>query len=137
MSADDSVARSVSRRSMDAASGKRRDEWLALFHEDAIVEDPVGVSPLDPSGTGHRGLDAIAAFYDSTVAVADSLGFDIRDSFACGGEVANVGTVFTEIGGQVMSSEGVFVYRVDGAGLIRSLRAFWEFDRALATLRPR
>jgi hypothetical protein len=30
----------------------------------------------------------------------------------------------------------VFVYRVGPDGLIRSLRAFWEFDRAMKTLRP-
>ncbi|MGB6180718.1 MAG: nuclear transport factor 2 family protein [Rhodococcus sp. (in: high G+C Gram-positive bacteria)] len=130
------LAREAGRRSMAAASAKNKDEWLALFRSDALIEDPVGVSPLDDTGRGHRGTDEISAFYDKTVAATDSLRFDIRDSFACGNEVANVGVIVTEIGGYVMESEGVFVYRVDEYGLIASLRAFWEFDRAMATMRP-
>ena len=34
---------------------RKRDEWLALFADDAVVEDPVGPSLFDPTGKGHRG----------------------------------------------------------------------------------
>ena len=34
-----------------------------------------------------------------------------------------------------MDTEGVFVYKVDADGLIVSMRAFWETERAMATLR--
>lgn len=129
-------ARVASRRSMDAAGRGAKDEWVALFAEDGVVEDPVGVSMFDPSGDGHHGREAIAAFWDRTIARAERLEFDIRDSFAAGDEVANVGTITAFLpGGARVDTEGVFVYRVDADGLILSMRAFWETDRAMATLR--
>jgi len=121
---------------MDAVGRRAKDEWLALFAEDAVVEDPVGPSHFSPDGTGHRGKGAIAAFWDASVAITDRLEFDIRDSFACGNEVANVGVITATVGGGTRTdSEGVFVYRVNADGLIVSLRAFWEMDRAMGTLR--
>jgi steroid delta-isomerase len=129
-------ARTASRRSMDAVTRGAKDEWLALFAEDGVVEDPVGVSMFDPTGNGHRGRDAIAAFWDMTIANVERFHFDIRDSFAAGDEVANVGTITTHlVGGSVVDTEGVFVYRVNADGLILSMRAFWEAERATATLR--
>jgi len=40
---------------MEAVLRRSKEDWLALFAEDAIVEDPVGTSMFDPDGTGHRG----------------------------------------------------------------------------------
>jgi steroid delta-isomerase len=129
-------ARAASRRSMDAVMRGAKEEWLALFAEDAVVEDPVGPSMFDEEGAGHHGRAAIAAFWDKAIALAERFEFDIRDSFAAGSEVANVGTISAFLpGGMRIDTEGVFVYRVDDAGLILSLRAFWETERAMATAR--
>jgi ketosteroid isomerase-like protein len=129
-------ARSASRRSMDAVTRGAKEEWLTLFAEDAVVEDPVGVSMFDPTGNGHHGKEAIAAFWDMTIANAERFAFDIRDSFAAGNEVANTGTITAFLpGGSIVDTEGVFVYKVNEDGLIVSLRAFWETERAMATLR--
>jgi steroid Delta-isomerase len=129
-------ARTASRRSMDAVTRGAKEEWLALFAEDGVVEDPVGVSMFDPTGNGHHGHAGIGAFWDMTIANVERFEFDIRDSFAAGNEVANVGTITTFLpGGSVVDTEGVFVYRVNDDGLIVSMRAFWEVERAMATLR--
>ncbi|MQA83916.1 MAG: nuclear transport factor 2 family protein [Streptosporangiales bacterium] len=129
-------ARAASQRSMEAVARKAKDEWLALFAPDAVVEDPVGPSPLDPEGAGHHGSDGIAAFWEATVAGVERFEFVIKDSFAAGDEVANVGTITAFLPGNMrIDTEGVFIYRVDSTGLIWSMRAYWEFDRALATLR--
>ena len=129
-------ARTASRRSMDAVSRGAKEEWLALFAEDGIIEDPVGKSMFDPTGNGHRGRDKISAFWDMTIANVERFEFDIRDSFAAGNECANVGTITTFLpGGSRVDTEGVFVYRVNDDGLILSMRAFWEVERAMATLR--
>jgi steroid delta-isomerase len=129
-------ARAAAARSMDAVRRGAKDEWLALFADDAVVEDPVGPSIFDPSGAGHHGKAAISAFWDKAIALAERIEFDVVDSFAAGCEVANVGTISTFLpGGVRVDAEGVFVYRVDGAGLISSLRAFWETERAMATMR--
>jgi ketosteroid isomerase-like protein len=122
------TARDLARRSQAAAGAKDREGWLRLFADDAVVEDPVGASPLCPDGQGHRGPAAIAAFYDNVIGRVDGLRFEIERSYLCGDEVADVGTIhMTLAGGQVTGVRGVFTYRSDGAGRIAALRAFWEF----------
>ena len=129
-------ARTASRRSMEAVSRGAKEEWLALFAEDGVVEDPVGVSMFDEAGKGHHGRDAIAAFWDLAIAGVERFEFVMRDSFAAGDEVANVGTITAFLpGGVRVDTEGVFVYKVNADGLIASMRAFWETERAMATLR--
>ena len=112
-----------------------REEWLALFADDAIVEDPVGVSFLDPEGRGHSGREAIAAFWDRTIR-GNRVEFDIHHSYAAGNEVANTGTITTTLpDGTKAAVEGTFVYKVNAEGRLVSLRAFWETDK-LALTRP-
>ena len=48
-------ARDVSLRSMTAVENGDREGWLSLFAPDGVVQDPIGVSALDPTGLGHRG----------------------------------------------------------------------------------
>ncbi|KAA5825910.1 nuclear transport factor 2 family protein [Saccharopolyspora hirsuta] len=130
-------ARDAALKSMSAVARGAKDEWVALFAPDGVVEDPVGPSIFDPDGCGHHGHDGIAAFWDLAIAQADRIEFHIHDSFAAGSEVANVGRISTFLpDGSTMDAEGVFVYHVAGSGLIRSMRAFWEFDRAMKTVRP-
>jgi ketosteroid isomerase-like protein len=135
MADEEHPARAMSKRSMDAVKRKAKDEWLALFADDGYVQDPVGVSPLDESGEGHHGHDAIGAFWDATIATLEDVGFEIHDSFAAGDECANVATILAHLpGGLVMRTEGVFIYRLDADGKLQSLRAIWEWDRAMATI---
>ncbi|RDI69041.1 nuclear transport factor 2 family protein [Nocardia pseudobrasiliensis] len=131
-----SVARSVSRALHAAVEAGDKDAWLEMFAADAVVEDPVGPSDFDPKGRGHRGLEEISAFWDKAIAHNDSIEFLIADSFACGNEVAFTGTVRSSSGGQTLDAEGVFTYRVNEAGKIIALRAFWEFERTVRTIRP-
>ena len=104
-------ARAMAIRSIQCVEGKDREGWLSLWADDAVIQDPVGVSPLDPEGLGHRGTEAITAFYDKVIAPVD-LRFQIRQSFACGDECANVGTITTKLGG--MTGVWVISYRGDG-----------------------
>jgi ketosteroid isomerase-like protein len=128
-------ARLASQRSAAAVQAKDKDAWLALFADDAVVQDPVGKSFLDETGEGHRGLEAIGAFFDNNIAPVESIRFELHDSFAAGDEVANVATIHMTLpGGATSRCEGVFVYRVRDDGKLVSLRAFWEVDRMMATL---
>jgi len=114
---------------MAAVESRDRQAWLALFSADAVVEDPIGPSMFDPEGTGHRGTDAIAAFYDNVIAVNESIAFTIRQSFLCGDEAANVGVIrITFPGGSAVEVDGVYIYRRSPDDRISSLRAFWEPD---------
>jgi ketosteroid isomerase-like protein len=129
-------AREAARRSMEAVHRKDRQAWLDNFAEDAVVEDPVGRSPFDPDGKGHRGKAAIAAFWDRVIGPNRVL-MDVRQSYAGGDEVANVGTITAVLpNGAATQVEGVFVYRVGAGGKLVSLRAFWELARLRAVPPP-
>ena len=98
---------------MAAVEAGDREAWLALFSDDAVVEDPVGPSMFDPDGKGHHGREAIAAFYDNVIGVNESIRFAIRDSYLCGDEVANVGTIRINFAaGGAVEVDGVYCYRV-------------------------
>ena len=134
MSEKEHPARVASKRSMSCAERKAKEEWLSLFADDAIIEDPVGRSPLDKEGKGHRGKQALSAFYDRHIAVSGRR-FEITDSFACGQEVANVGKIHIVFpDGKEALCEGVFVYKVDEEGKIVALRNYWEWDRMMRTM---
>jgi|SRR5450759_4423044 steroid Delta-isomerase len=124
------TARDLARRSQAAVGAKDRDGWLGLFAADAVVQDPIGPSPFDPDGTGHRGREAIAAFYDTVIAPSERITFEIEHSYLCGDEVADVGVIRTTLAGgrHVAVVRGVYTYRSDGAGRLAALRAYWEFD---------
>ncbi|WP_328617925.1 nuclear transport factor 2 family protein [Amycolatopsis sp. NBC_00355] len=129
-------ARRAALASMTAVTAGDKDAWLALFAADGVVEDPVGPSMFDETGKGHHGHDGISAFWDKTIGNVERFEFVIRDSHAAGDEVANVGTITTYLpGGYRVDTDGVFVYRVGDDGLITSMRAFWETERAMATAR--
>jgi ketosteroid isomerase-like protein len=112
-----------------------KEDWLALFAPDALIEDPVGPSFLDPDGKGHRGEEGISAFWDSYVGMIREFAFHITDSFANGPCCANVTAITTTLeDGSTMTIDCVLIYTVDDHGLITSLRAHWEPERALATI---
>lgn len=132
----DHPARRISQRSYDLVSRKQKEEWLTLFSDDAVIEDPVGPSFFDEEGAGHHGKAGLSAFWDMAIAPIKEFRFTIRDSFANGDACANVGTFSTVLGdGTLADTDLIAVYRLDDAGLIRSMCAHWEVDRTMATLR--
>ena len=108
-----------------------REGWLSLFADDAVVQDPVGESPLDPTGQGHRGRDAIGNFYDTVIAPGTMEKFEITSSHPAGDECANVVDIRNVLGDQVMEMRMVVVYRANDAGKLVSLKAYWDFNKAL------
>jgi steroid delta-isomerase len=112
---------------------KNKVKWLDLFADDALLEDPVGVSLLDPTGRGHRGKQAIGRFWESIV-TGSEFEYTIHRSFACGDECANHwqgGGRFPD--GTAYETHIMGFYRVDGAGKLISIRAF--YDRSILTER--
>jgi steroid Delta-isomerase len=132
----DHPARRASQRSYSAVARKAKEEWLALFSDDAVLEDPVGPSFFDPKGEGHQGKEGISAFWDLAIAPVVEFRFTIRDSFANGNACANIGTFSTRMeDGTRADTDLIAVYRLDDDGLIRSMAAHWEVERTMATLR--
>lgn len=131
----DNAAHEAGKRSRDAVIARDKDAWLAVFADDAIVEDPIGPSHFDPDGKGHRGRDAISAFWDKAIAPTDKIEFNFVDTFQCGNEEANVGNIVITTAGYQVTAEGVFTYKADDDGKLAALRAYWEVDRATASAR--
>ena len=131
---DDHPARVAGERSRAAVARGDREAWLALFADDAIVEDPIGVSPLDPTGKGHRGKAAIAAFWDGVImrVPGTRIEFDYHTQYAVGDECACVGSLTNHFpNGGSYRVEGVFVYRVNAEGRLVSLRTYWEHQKGV------
>ncbi len=128
------LAQEASRKSGKYVVEGARQAWLDLFADDALVQDPVGVSPLDPSGLGHQGKKAIAAFWD--MAMPNGIAsFEIRESHPAGDSCANVVTLSNKLpDGTVVSTDCVAVYTANDAGKIVSLRAYWDFSKLAAQL---
>ncbi len=61
----------ANQKSILLAAEGNKDAWLALYAEDALLQDPVGISPLDPEGKGHHGKSAIEIFWDTIIAPAN------------------------------------------------------------------
>lgn len=125
-------ARRAALLSREYVHSKNRAGWLGLYAEDAVIEDPIGPSPMDPQGRGHRGAAAREAFWDNFIAPAD-IHIDILDSYAAGSEVANHVIIKVHMGlgeGRSLQQEvhGVITYKVDEEGRLLALRAYWEID---------
>ncbi|MCL2544173.1 MAG: nuclear transport factor 2 family protein [Nocardioidaceae bacterium] len=133
---DPHPAREASQRSYSAVAKGDLAEWLTVYAEDAVIEDPVGPSMFDPEGKGHRGHAGISAFWEKAIAPIARFEFDIHDSFANPGSntCANIGRIRTSFpDGSYTTTELIMVYEVHEDGRVRSMRAFWEPERAMAT----
>ena len=113
--------------SRDYAVAKDKQNWLDLFAEDAIVQDPIGKSPLDPDGTGHKGKGAIEKFYDTVIANGN-IEFNILESIPCAEECANFAEIKNIVGDEKIETKMIVIYRVNSDDKIVSLRAFWDYQ---------
>ena len=114
--------------SRDYAVAKDKQNWLDLFAEDAIVQDPIGKSPLDPIGDGHKGKEAIEKFYDTVIANGN-IEFNILESIPCADECANFAQIINVVGDVKIETKMIVIYRANSDNKIVSLRAFWDYEK--------
>ena len=114
--------------SRDYAVAKDKENWLALFTKDALVQDPIGKSPLDPEGNGHKGIAAIEKFYDTVIANGD-IEFTIIESIPCADECANYAQIVNLVGDIKIETKMIVIYRINSNNKIESLRAFWDYQK--------
>ncbi len=135
---DDHPARLASMRSYSAVARGDLAEWLTVYAEDAVLEDPVGPSMFDEHGQGHHGHAGLAAFWELAIAPISTFEFEIDDSFAnpAGNTCANIGRIRTAFSdGSSTTTDLIMVYVVDDAGLVSSMKAYWEPERTMASFR--
>jgi len=138
MMSEQHPAKRVSLLSREYVHSHNKAGWLGLFSEDAIIEDPIGVSPIDEAGKGHRGVAAREAFWENNIANSD-IKIVIHQSYAAGLECANIVTLNTILtfGGKTYSQEvnGIFTYQVNEAEQLVALRGYWEVDEMMKTIK--
>ena len=135
---DPHPARAASQRSYSAVAKGDLAEWLTVYAEDAVLEDPVGPSMFDPEGKGHHGHAGISAFWEQAIAPIDKFDFQINDSFANPGSntCANIGRIITSFAdGSSTTTDMIMVYVFDDDGRVKSMKAFWEPERTMASFR--
>ncbi len=130
---EEAPAMLAAHRSWSAVQRKAKKDWLGLMAEDVCIEDPIGVSPLDPVGKGQCGKEAVSAFWDRNIAPS-AIRIEAHRSFVAGRESAHLLTLTTTFpNGGSMTVTGIFTYRVNDAGQLVSLRGFWEMKDAQVT----
>lgn len=120
----------ASESSWRAVQSHDREGWLALMADDIVVEDPIGQAVTNPDGTGVKGKEALAAFYDANIG-PNQLTVTREASFPSSSpnEIAYILVLRTEFpNGYVATVRGVFTYKVDDAGLITNLRGYWNIE---------
>jgi hypothetical protein len=135
---EENPARRVSLMSRQFVHSHDKQGWLGMFAEDGKIEDPIGPSPLDPEGKGHKTPAEREAFWDSNIANSD-IKITIHDSYAVGNEVANHVTldIVIPLGEKKYQQQtnGIFTYTVDDQGKLLALRGYWHWDESMQTMR--
>ncbi|WP_204081180.1 ketosteroid isomerase family protein [Mycobacterium riyadhense] len=125
-----SPALAASQSSWRCVQAHDREGWLALMADDVVIEDPIGKSVTNPDGTGVKGKDGVASFYDTNIA-ANQLTITCEETFPSSSpnEIAHILVLDSRFEGEFTSSvRGVFTYRVNDAGLITSMRGYWNLE---------
>ena len=135
METRENLAVKANKKSIEYAMAGNKDAWLALYTEDAVVCDPVGVSAMDPSGQGHRGKAAIEAFWDTVIGPA-SLTITPHRRWVSGEHSCCVHQVArNDMGdGNFTECDMLAVYTVNEEGLLTAMSAYWDFDDMMAQL---
>jgi len=123
-------ALAASQSSWRCVQAHDREGWLALMADDVVIEDPIGKAVTNPDGTGVRGKDGVAAFYDNNIA-ANRLTITCEETFPSSSphEIAHILSLRSKFDNGVTSTvRGVFTYRVNDAGLITNMRGYWNLD---------
>ncbi len=119
-------------QSTQLASEGNKEAWLALYADDALLKDPVGVSPLEPTGEGHQGKAAIEAFWD-TVISPSNISLTVKQRIVSGSKNCAVfQQVVNDMGeGKSTTVDMIATYEVNDEGLIVEMCAYWNFDQLI------
>lgn len=107
---------------LDSWTQGQADARAALFAEDVIVEDPVGAPAL-------VGKPALIAFWQKAAAYPTNTTTQLKHLVVCGNEALVEFSMTIKVMG---ITQGTILirenFKLDQAGKIISLRAFWDLD---------
>ncbi len=118
--------RALVARSPDRVAAHDRDGWLALFSDEAFIEDPVGSAPAPKAG------GVLGKFYDTFIAPHD-IRFDVRDDYFLGNDVFRDVNIHTRVqAGVEVDVAAYLLYQLDetpGALHVRRMAAHWTLAK--------
>jgi steroid Delta-isomerase len=106
-----------------AYAANDRDGLLELFSPDTEWTDPVGTPT-------HHGVEGVAAFWDTTRTMAESIELRPVHVHVCGDEAALVMEIHSVVGGAEMVIDAVDIFTFDDEARILKGRAYWELEHA-------
>ncbi len=95
--------------------------WSALFADDVVFEDPVGVPRK-------HGREAVRGSWERSLKPGREWRLVATRILACGSEAAVVMRNEGDLHGRSVLVESIEIWRVDDQGLVASVRAFFEPD---------
>jgi steroid delta-isomerase len=126
---DDHPAMLAAHESWRCVTNKLKDEWFSLMADDVCIEDPIGVSPTNPDGTGIKGREGLEQFWTNNIVPTKSMEIVSQESYAAGNESAHVLTLTVNFeNGLETKVRGIFTYRLNDAGKVSNLRGYWSID---------
>ncbi len=117
MSASNEQVEATVRRYLELVSTGTADEIVAMYAEDAVLEDPVGSEP-------RRGRAAIREFYATIEPM--KIATELQVIRVCGGEAAFKFRIETDTGAGVAILEPFENMVINEAGQVTSMRAWWN-----------
>jgi steroid delta-isomerase len=114
--------------SIRLASQGNKEAWLDLYADDAVVQDPVGISPFDATGDGHVGKEAIAKFWDDVIGPSN-ITLTVQQRIPSGDRACAVHQTATNDmgGGNKTEVDMIAVYELNDEGKIKRMSAFWSW----------
>jgi hypothetical protein len=126
MSATQAELLAVVERSPAWVAVHHRENWLALFGDDALVEDPVGSPPA------RKANGALGRFWDTFIA-PNQIRFEVRRDHVIGRDVFRDVVIHTRIGAHVaIDVPAYLLYQLDDGAhglLVRRMAAHWQLGR--------
>lgn len=126
---DENPAMAAAHNSWRCVMNKLKDEWLSLMADDVCIEDPIGVAPTNPDGTGFKGRAGLEQFWSNNIEPTSSMNIVSDASYAAGNESAHLLTLTVNFAnGLETKVRGIFTYRINDDGKVDSLRGYWGID---------
>ena len=102
-----------------ALTNRDKDGFLTCFADDAVQIDPY-------PNAANKGKDAIAAWWDQQIGMAEALKFDIKDQIITGDRSAVTWQITLTAAGNKLQISGVDIFTIDDNGQIGEITAYWD-----------
>lgn len=111
-----------------ATQAMDKEAWVATMAEDVESHDPVGAPVM-------KGRAALRQFFDGITAAFEQVGLTPDSIFVAGNGAAVKWTGRgTGKNGRTVTFEGVDVFEINEAGLIQTIKAYWNPAAMMAEL---